>query len=248
MGEQIRSNSASNANGRELDRAIKLVTGLSGFDGFQFNPVNLVRAVNFFHGLGFKYSLELLQKLAELGAGSRFNPENILLVARALYLPERSQDPLPDLVLGKPDIDEPEDSSVWPIFPLYLVHDLPLLLVGGYLVGGEGPTSRGYLDWCAKHGCLRSHPLRPGDNPLAAVDRFLSSQIWQEHGGSSYHNGMLRIQALRGLPKSIQANEEQMQALLSSSKPTDYWINLREREDRLRLYWDSGLLAYQFRN
>lgn len=244
MGENIRSDDAHNAKEGKFDRALELTIQLNGFDGFQFNPVTLVKSVNLFHSLGSKLSIELLQRLDDDGA----NPENVLLVARALFLPQTSQEPLPDLVLGKSDIDKHEDLAFWPLFPLHLVHDIPLMLVGGYLVGGEGPASRGYLDWCADQGRLRPDPLRPGDKPLAEVDHFISTSMWQKHGGSTYHTGMLRIQALRCLPGSFQPNDDQRQALLASTKPTDFWLNQRKREKQLQVYWSSRKTAYQAGN
>lgn len=219
----------------------QLLNAVVGFDGFRFEPDNLVRAVNFFHGRGKQQSLATLRS-------SGNNPakhEQVFLIARLLYEPAESDRTLPHLDLGQPDLPGADDNRQFPVFPLHLVEDLPLLLVGGYLVGGESLPPSVYLDWCANYGRLRNKPLSPGDNPLASLDKFLFSATWQKVDPGDFHTGMLRHQILRCLPKQFQPTEEEGQALLRAVEPTPFWLAKRMEEQHQNLVWDRDQASFQ---
>jgi hypothetical protein len=182
---------------------------LPGFDGHSLNPLVLIKAVNRLHRLGFQAALDALSHFseeAEQGTPGH-NPENVLLAARLLFVP-RGSGTLPELMLGQPDLNPPADASLAPLFPLYLCRDLPLLLVGGYILGGEGTSSAAYLRWCAESGALRPSALQPSDTPLADVDALLTSSTWKAISGDEAHTEMLRAQAWRAVAKALPAGAE----------------------------------------
>ncbi len=220
-----------------------LFEAVVGFDGFRFDPVNLVRAVNFFQGLGKARSLTMLRVYGRTPA----KHEQVFLIARLLYEPADKGGTLPHLDLGQSDLPEADDHHLFPLFPLHLVEDLPLLLVGGYLVGGESLPPTVYLDWCAKHGRLRTKPLIPGDKPLAVLDKFLDSMVWRQVDPGDFHTGMLRRQILKSLPKQFQPSEEVGQALLRNIEPTSFWLEKRMEEERQDLVWNSNQASYEVR-
>lgn len=241
MARTNQSDDPPNGVSAAPERAGQFLGQIVGFDGFRFNPVSLVRAVGFFHSLGGAKSLAALRASSQDSA----RHEQVLLVARLLYEPEEPNDHLPRLDLGQPDIGEPQDATFFPRFPLHLVEDLPLLLIGGYLAGGEAQPPSAYLDWCTENGQLRADPLLPGPRPLTAVDAFLASKEWQQVDPGDFHAGMLRLQVLRALPQQFQPNESEERALLGSTDATPCWLSLLEEEALLNLVWNPDLAAYR---
>jgi hypothetical protein len=246
MGQADRPDNTTGWGPDELDRSLQLAKALPGFDGFRFDPVALIKAANFFHGLGFAESLRALHLTGQIGAEpGAIDPENILLIARVLYVPVDAEEAFPRLDLGLPDLEEPQDPDLFPLFPLHLVNDLPLLLTGGYLVGGEGQPPSVYLDWCAGQARLRPAPLHPDNKPLAAVEAFLESEAWQRLSPDGFHAGMLRLQALRTLPRSLQATKDERQAMLATTEATPFWLAQLDKEERMNVAWNSSLNEFQ---
>jgi hypothetical protein len=104
-----------------------------------------------------------------------------------------------ELTLGLPDIGVSDDQYKFPLFPLAVVSDIPFLLTGGYLAGGQGMPPKEYLDWCAQY-CLLREELVPADNPVEAADMLLRSSGWLKLNPTDMHFTMIRQQALRMLP------------------------------------------------
>jgi hypothetical protein len=246
MGQADRSGNSKGRMADDLDRAAQLIQALPGFDGLRFDPLTLIKAANFFHGLGFAESLRSLRHFDQVGPEpAARNPENILLIARVLYVPADAEGILPHMDLGLPDLEVTQDPQLFPLFPLHLLHDLPHLLTGGYLVGGEGLPPSVYLDWCAGQARLRPEPLHPGNRPLAAVDAFLASTVWRGLNPDGFHDGMLRWQALRTLPPAFQATEDERRALLATSKTSPFWLAQLEKEEQMNLAWNPSLNEFQ---
>lgn len=222
----------------EVTRAIILLRTLSGFDGFNFNPQAVIKAVNYLHSLGFERSLKVLDFFSQAADNFEFYfPENVLLLSRILYNAKNQEEALPRLVLGTPDIKEPRDPGIFPIYPLYLQQDLPLLLVGGYISGGEAEPPIKLLDWYFLHGRLRPIPLQPQGNPLVSVDEFIESK-WRHLNSDLWHAGMLRLQALRAVTQFIHYSKDEERALLSASTSDSAWFELKRRVEGLIIAWD----------
>lgn len=177
--------------GGERDVAER-VRALSGFDGWSFDPAALVRAVNALASPG-EDAVAVLRSIARDEHGR----EGALLAARALYVAPRGETP-PALEIGRPEPGPPARPGDFPLFPLHVEGDLPLLLVAGYVMGGEwspGP----YLDWCERAGEPRAGRLVPRADPLAAADAVVASPAWERLGAIPEHAAMVRMQALRAL-------------------------------------------------
>lgn len=185
-------------NRHAILHGLALIERLSGFSGFAFNPGILIEAANYLCSLDKDFVFRVLEQYCH-----RANQEptqrsdNALLVARVSYVPNDRRQPLPRLALGAPDLKEPQDPSLFPIFPLHLVEGIPFLLIGGYVLGGEAMPPMDYIAWCARHCALRPEPLGATDDPVAAINRFLATSAWRQLAPSDYHDRMLQAQALR---------------------------------------------------
>ena len=212
------------STGPEFDEGLTALRALPGFDGHRFNPVALVRTVNHLHRTGFALALDLLRAYCAEAEQSPTiaNPDNVLLVARLLFVPKEQATP-PELALGRPDLVLPADPAAFPWFPLHLVRDLPLLLVGGYIVGGESLPPLPYIEWFAQQGLLRASALHPAANPVLLVDDFLRSPLWLRLTADESHAAMLRQQGIRALLG------------LETLPPEVTWDTLRTRD----VDWDT---------
>lgn len=183
--------------------AMELLGRLSGFSGFSFDPLALIKLVSYFCRLGESLTFQALQQYCEHAEHeTRFRLENALLAARLLYVPIDRHQSLPRLALGSTDLDEPQPPSGFPLFPVHILASVPYLLIGGYVTGGEIGSPMDYIRWCARHCCLRSESLVPASDPLAVLGTFLDSNAWKQLKPKEYHNRMLLDQALRMTPSA----------------------------------------------
>lgn len=211
---------------KNLANGIHFIHSLENFEGYVFNPLALIKSVNYFQSLGYHESFQILQLYCyllerieeqmpnilsnidmEIADFAR-EPKKIFMLARLLFMPNVGQNILPKLRLGQPDL-EPKDMSLFPWFPLHLYQDIPLcLLMKGYTLFGIPQSPSMYLDWCAKECQFREFPILPENNPLDSVDELLKSEVWKNLvvvggvEGTSFvleadFSRMVRLQALR---------------------------------------------------
>jgi hypothetical protein len=236
-----------NGNSPEITHAINLIRILPGFLGLRFNPRALIEAVNYLQGIGKDKSLKTLQNYCAIAqqAAEYNNPENVLLIARVLFVRKDGQEVLPRLLLGQPDLEEPEDPTIFPLFPLCIHRDIPFLLIGGYRIGGEGQPPIEYVEWCARDCEIRSAPLIPADDPLASVDEFLESEIWKRLNPDDWQYRMLRLQALRSTSNMYPISEQDENDLLSANTTDESWLRYRRAFKALQGSWDPVANDYK---
>jgi hypothetical protein len=196
-----------------------------------WNPVMLVRAVNQLEALG------RADAIAELRRFSKYpfhDYDRVCLILRLLFeVDPRSE----GLHLGALDLTPSKaDEALWPRFPLALQDDVPFCLTGGGMRIGRSSDPLGYLGR-GPFLPLRAKPLRPADDPIAAVDKLLAlPQTGRLTNSESFRAG-LRRQAwlaiaplLRGTP--VHSNPEDMEF-------TDKDWEARKREvAKAKTYWD----------
>lgn len=232
---------ASDANTTEFN----LIRTLPGFAGHSFNPQILVKVTNDLRALGKNGALALLRKYNSMSMTDQgANPENTWLVARAVFVPEREHEALPELHLGKPDVQDP-GSALAPLFPLYVYEGMPWLLVGGYVTGGEALPAAEYLNWVERFATVLPEPLVPTDNPLDSVDRFIVSSAWKDF--DSTHGWMLRLQALRAISSAVHVSERDVRTLLVLPMADQLWKDYRERVSKLGIRWNPRVDDYELR-
>lgn len=237
-------------NGLEITHAITLIRILPGFLGLRFNPRVLIEAVNHLQGMGKDKSLKTLQAYYAIAqqAAEDNNPENVLLVARVLFVHKDGQEVLPRLLLGQPDLEEPEDPTLLPLFPLCIHRDIPFLLICGYRIGGEGQPPIEYVEWCARECEIRSTPLIPANDPLASVDEFLESEAWRMLNPDDWQFRMLRLQALRVVSNMYPISEQDENDLISAATADENWSRHRRAVKALRGSWNPVANNYDWKD
>jgi hypothetical protein len=136
-----------------------LLERASSSDFARYRPGPVVDAVNALLPLGKDGALAALDRFLAAKDLDADPHEGLFLVLRVLF--EVDADAHPPMRLGGSMPDLPPTPSSLPRFPIVLVDDLPLLLVSGYVLGGEAEPLSVHLDHYRRHGTLRARPLAP---------------------------------------------------------------------------------------
>ncbi len=166
----------------------------------------LVRAVNHLHSLGKTKAIAELREFVNIaGQGwTKRDPADIetsdyqcvFLIVRLLFEPQNPSESRPWMAIGAMSpTPRGEDQSLWPMFPLAVQDDLPFILINGVFLGGLPEHPYVHVDWAEKNGRLRAKPLRPADDPIAAVERLASLPQTRRLFKDDSHYALLRRQA-----------------------------------------------------
>jgi hypothetical protein len=218
------------------------INELHGFDGLRFHPVKLLKIVNALIAQGPDQSWRLLEAYCHESVGPARSPENALVVALALCVNDANE-PLPRVQMGAPDIDEPADARLFPAWPLHVEGQLPLMLVGGYMLAGQTLPVALQLEWFKTHARVRRSRIVPEDQPFALADRFLRSDRWRHLQSKPWHEEMLRLQAWRAVDTVVPLEPQDEQRVLSGS--LDRWREVRDAVESRRLIWDAEANEYR---
>ncbi len=231
----------------EAIQAISLIRALPGFSGLRFNPRNLIHAVNYLQRIGRDKSFKALRSYCAIAqqAAKDHNPENVILIARILFVRKDGQTGLPYLLIGQPDLQEPEDPTLIPMFPLFIHRDIPFLLIGGYRMGGQGRPPIEYVEWCERNCEIRSTPLSPANDPLASVDEFLGSEIWRTLNPDNWQSRMLRLQALRTVSNMYPIDKQDENDLISAGTADESWSRHQQAVKALHISWNPATNDYE---
>jgi len=168
----------------------------------------------------------------------------IFLLLRVLFIPTDTGTHFPPIQIGKPTDTETPPADDFPLYPLVLMEDVPLLIVSGYFTGGLMEEPFSHLDFCERHCQLRSAPLRPPDNPLALVDSLLNSEKWYRKEGKAQDHAMLGAQLLR-LVRAVYAipgvDEQRFSSFLEAA---GVWSECVKTFQRLDARWDEQRNTY----
>lgn len=174
------------------------------------DPLALVRAVNALQPLGKQRALSVVTEY--LRVASRFEDEagaeGVFLVMRALFDPP-PRGAMPGMFVGGADRQPPKDAKALPRWPLAIVDDIPLKLVGGYALAGKAEDPAADVAWFRANGVLRKAPLRPAVDPLEVIDRTieatLSKTITVDDGLRRYlyDQGYRLVATVRSMPSSV---------------------------------------------
>jgi hypothetical protein len=174
------------------------------------------------------------------------NTENAWLAARTLFVPVQGEEALPELPLGRPDLEQPR-SELAPLFPLHIYEGMPFLLISGYMAGGEALPPTEYLEWARRAAEVRPEPLVPTDDPLQSVDRFLESGTWKSLNPPERHKWMLRLQALRAISNVLPVTEQDASALTVATTADRKWKDYRQKVAGLAIRWNPSSDDYELR-
>lgn len=96
--------------------------------------------------------------------------QGLFLVLRVLF--DVDGDVHPPMRLGGSMPPPPDDPTTIPRFPIMMIDDVPLMLVAGYMLGGEAEPLASHLDHYRAHGRLRAAPLAPSAAPAGLLPGF----------------------------------------------------------------------------
>jgi hypothetical protein len=192
---------------KETADVLNVVDDCSIWDGFTFDPGSYIRAVNLLRTHEKTSLLDGLRKYCEVNSGSSQWPSDstkVFLLLRILFIPRDAGQQLPPIRIGMPLDTEMPSAQSFPLYPLALIADVPLLIVSGYMTGGTMEQPSSHIEFCARHCHLRPQALRPPDNPLPLAKTLVESAQWYRSERTPQDRSMLEAQLLR-LVRSVYA-------------------------------------------
>lgn len=148
-----------------------------------FDPVNLIRAVNALQAMGEERAFESMRAYYKLcgDAGCQqwlaLDRERIIWIARLLYLPREGNPSISRPALGAANVVAAPGSLIDQFFPLALQDDVPFCLVSSFVLNGVPEDPLDYITRCRKEGQFREVPLRPTADPISAADSLSNTAI-----------------------------------------------------------------------
>jgi hypothetical protein len=233
------------------------------------DPSKTIRSVNLLRSLGKARALRVLRDYCAvavdgerrcLDASSVDQSHHVRALGVAILLFGSERCPAP-CVYGDGD----EQRRAWPLFPMALLQDIPIVLPERIAVIDPGDVLA-FLDRCEEIGTLRASDLRPTDDPVAAFDAFLDEagvpRLLDLGGVLYWETGMvlpargvdaehILLQALRlalaALPPKVrsgyeaQLGERPREVLIYRGRA---WKAIAESARERGLRWDDGLTRY----
>jgi hypothetical protein len=130
------------------------------------------------------------------------------------------------------------DKSLWPLYPLAIQDDVPFLLINGVLLAGYPQHPFSHLDWAEKHGKLRAQPLRPADDPIAAVDKLIAQPQIGRLCGSDTLKIMLRYEAWQAIAHLVRV------PMGGNDFNGAAWEERKKLAAKLKIRWDVDKQNY----
>lgn len=150
----------------ELQRLMQLLDDVPSYNDL-LDARALVRAVNALHPLGKDKALDVIGEYLRVTSWlDDPGREGVFLVLRALFDP-----PMPPMMVGAPTLAA--DDKKFPRHPLIIVGDVPLEIVGGYVLGGHPEQPEDDVAAFRKQGKLRAAPLTPSPAMLDELEAVL---------------------------------------------------------------------------
>lgn len=228
----------------QLRGLLRLLDAVPSYDA-PGDPLALIQAVNALQRLGRQRALaavaEYLRVSSWLDDPGR---EGTFLVLRALFEVPDPPGYLPAMMVGAPSPPGPADAKAAPRFPLTIVDDIPLKLVGGYSLAGQAQPPEDHLAWFQHHGILRRRPLTPPATPLATLDRLAGAPHTPFLVTTSLDNDagrrLLLEQGLRLVRTVLRG------PLSPGLVSEDAWQKVKSALGARNLVWDAATDRYAF--
>ena len=243
-----------------ISKTMQIINGTPSYDQGNFNPAKLVRAVNYLMPMGKEKAIRELRAFLKVARGwpgeTLRCDENIdtsdktcvFLIVRLLFECADPKERLPDIatVSFTPILKE-EDRKYWPLYPVYLQNDVPFFMVDGGNLGGQADQPERHIDWAEKHGRIRTKPLRPIDNPMAAAERLVAlpqtERLYAHRIGVTFKSLLYR-QAWNVLedvnPRISRAGTTPRENCFDDSE----WDARAKAASKLNIRWDEAAQRY----
>ena len=250
----------------ELQGLLRLLDTTPGLGGYSYNPLTLIQIVNSLQPLGKEKVLAAMGeyiRVSDSWSGFRGPRSGLFLVLMVLFDLPDDLDPRRAGGFGAPSPPGPKNPHQIPRFPIALVDDIPLMLVGGYSLAGMPTPMEDVLEFFSVNGQLHPKPLTPGNDPLAAIPHLMMSKDWiyadpnlTESGSLSFGGAaderektMLMEQVLRligsvhRLPADVYGNR------LPCGEPAEpAWQKIVADVSALKIKWDPQANIYAFQD
>lgn len=225
----------------------EIVQCCSPWEGYTFDPGTYIRAVNYLYDKEQSFIIsELREYLCSANKSIISDNTRVSFLLRLLFQPPTDPGvPFPLIRVGKPMDSDHAPVKDFPLYPLVLIEDVPLLIVTGYILAGLPEDPEKHIEFCERHCRLRTTPLRPPDNPLPLVESLMTSKTWYrkeaEHDAGILRTQLLRlVRAVYALPGIDEPN------YFSHLIPLSSWEHCVRTYDRLHAVWDEEKNDYKF--
>ena len=165
---------------KELRKLLAMLDRLPSLDGWSYDPLSVIQAVNALRPLGKEKALSVIGEYLRVTSDFDQTQEGIFPVLRVLF--DVPEDPgyMRRMRVGMPTPRNPEDLKLMPRFPIVMQDDIPFLVVRGYILIGVPESPWSNVDHFWSHGTLRTEPLSPSEKPFAALRKLLDSPQWKQ--------------------------------------------------------------------
>lgn len=230
-----------------MTSVFEIIRSCSTWEGYTFDPGTLIRAVNILRNdkpsdviVGLRsYAQAIVNDLDLVDGNTR-----LILLLRLLFVPAEPGTAYPSVAMGKPvDVENPPLQD-YPLYPLVLLNDVPLLIVTGFLLGGLPADPMSQIEFFEQDCRMRPAPLRPPDNPLPLAETLLASPTWYRKDFDR-DRGVLRAQLLRLVRAVYDVPGVDEPNFYSSVISDEVWEGHLKSFGALRAVWDPVTNDYR---
>lgn len=232
----------------EMRGLLQVIDGLPPLEAARYLPGKVIEVVNTLQPMAKDKALDVIDEYLRIVPGHDVERrQRVASVLRILFeVPPRPATMQP-LAFGEAEPAEPEDLLALPRFPLVLIDDVPLLVITGYSLAGEGEDIEVHVRHCRKYGRVRQALLRPTDQPfalLSRIDREVLDVIFDNRFRDAKQSARLRDNLRRLLMKQILSLLSEFQDI-GDADVGGIWRTGEEKYANVRLGWDSKRNEYR---
>lgn len=235
----------------DAKKGFDIVHSCSAWDGYTFDPYTYIHAVNTLRKENNMHVIRYLRDYCIRDTGNSEWLENstkVFFLLRILFVPKDQDVQFPTIHIGKPLDVEPSSTQVFPLYPLVLVQDVPLLTIPGFFLGGLPEDPQIHIDFCEAYCSLRPTPLRPPDNPLTLAESLMESKQWYRKAEEfDDDQAILQAQLLRLVRTVYTVPGIDESAFFSHLKPPGIWQGCISSLQHINAIWDENQDIYVFK-
>lgn len=150
----------------------QLLSVAASGDFAHYNPQHIIDAVNALLPLGKDGALAAIESYLAKQNLETDPQEGLFLVLRVLFKVPANPGYHPPMRLGGSSPPPPPALESLPHFPLVLIDDRPLMLVSGFVLGGDAEPITVHIHHFRATGVLREKALAPSQSPGSVLDQF----------------------------------------------------------------------------
>ena len=256
----------------ELRRLLGIIDTVPRWEGPNCDPLRVIKITNALQAVGKEKALAATEEYLRVASGYAWHSSGLVFVLRALFdvppgaVEEAMRRPEPPehwtvesrreyyhLILAIPLIRHLRAPEKYrqqsPRYPIVIQDDIPLHLHPFYI--GTGSDDMGdYIQFFREHGTFHDRPLRPTDEPLAVLDRLMTSPEWvfvDDHAaGAARAREYVMNQLLRLVDTVYHVPPNRCGWRLGSEDVEARWAEIRAEFDQLDVRWDPERNMYVF--